>query len=136
MISIKPISSKQAWPIRHTVLYRQRENSEIKILDDAEGLHFGLYNNDELVSVLSWFQEKENAVLRKFGTVASMQNKGYGAKLLRYVIEYSKAKKIKILYCNASSSLVSYYLRFGFKLTGRQYQHDGSFFSVMELKLF
>jgi predicted GNAT family N-acyltransferase len=98
-------------------------------------LHFGLYKNDELVSVVSWFQEKQTSLLRKFGTVVEKQNKGYGTKLINYVIEYSRSLGIKILYCNASSSLISFYSRFGFKATNRTYQHDGEKFVVMELDL-
>ncbi len=135
MISIKPITAKQTWPIRHTVLYRQRANSEIKILNDADGVHFGLYINDGLVSVVSWFQENQTAYIHKFGTMEAMQNKGYGTKLLNYVIHFSKSKGITKLYCNASPAAVAFYQHFGFIAIGKTCQPDEKEFVEMELDL-
>ncbi|WP_423148968.1 GNAT family N-acetyltransferase [Rubrolithibacter danxiaensis] len=103
---------------------------EVTPLDDSQGVHFGLYENDELVSVVSLFKHGEKAWLRKFGTVEEKQYKGYGTRLLNYLINFSRSFGIKKLACNACDTAASFYRRFKFRETKRITNQDGSFIEL------
>ncbi len=135
MISIKPIEAKQAWPIRHKVMYPEMEYDDVKLPKDADGQHFGLFDGDQLVSVVSFFPEGEEAQFRKFATLAEKQGKGYGAMLLEFLIDLAKAAGIKRLWCNARQSALGFYQKHGFKETDRKFHQDGHDFVIIERSL-
>lgn len=135
MIAIKQIEAKQAWPIRHKVMYPEKEFDGIKLPNDADGQHFGLFEYDNLVSVVSFFSAGEIAQFRKFATLEEKQRGGYGSKLLQFIIDYSKSAGIKKLWCNARKSALDFYKKFGFKETGQEFSDNGQDFAIIELHL-
>lgn len=135
MISIKPIPPKQTWPVRYTVLPADKEFQDTKLLNDTEGYHLGLFEDDELISVISLFSEEQDMEFRKFGTVLRKQKKGYGSQLLSYLINYSKASGVKKLWCRALSTTCDFYRRFGFHEAQEVKDKNGNPFIVMELDL-
>ena len=135
MIVIKTITAQQTWPIRNTVMYPEKQLHEVILPNDADGTHFGLYEHDELVSVVSFFKDGNNAQLRKLATVAEKQGLGYGRTLLNYVIEHSKSLGAEKLWCNARKNKASFYKKLGFQETDKTYFQDGYHFVVMELHL-
>ncbi|MDF3078823.1 MAG: family acetyltransferase [Sphingobacteriaceae bacterium] len=135
MISIKQIEAKQAWPVRHKVMYPEKEFDGIKLPKDSTGLHFGLFEDDQLISVVSFFPDGEEAQFRKFATLDEKQRGGYGSQLLQYLIGYSKSAGIKKLWCNARKSAIGFYHKFGFKETGREFKDGDQEFVIIELGL-
>lgn len=135
MVSIKQIEAKQAWPIRHKVMYPEKEFDGIKLPNDSKGQHFGLFEYDQLISVVSFFSEGEMAQFRKFATLEEKQKGGYGSKLLEFLIDYSKSAGIKKLWCNARKSALGFYKKFGFTETGQEFNDDGQEFAIIELSL-
>lgn len=135
MISIQQIEAKQAWPIRHKVMYPEQEFDGIKLPQDSIGQHFGLFERDELISVVSFFPEGQEAQFRKFATLEEKQHAGYGSKLLQFLIDYSKSAGIKKLWCNARKNAINFYNRFGFHETGKTYSANGQDFVIIELEL-
>ncbi len=135
MISIKQIEAKQAWPIRHKVMYPEKEFDGIKLPNDAEGLHFGLFEYDQLISVVSFFNDGDSAQFRKFATLDEKQGGGYGSKLLKFIIDYCKTSGIKKLWCNARKSALGFYKKFGFVETGKTFSDGDQNFAIIELDI-
>ena len=115
MLTIKNIQASETWDLRHRVMAPNRSFDAIKLPKDEEGLHFGLFEEEKLISVISLFIENGTAQFRKFATEISEQNKGYGSVLLNHIIEESVKNNVKNLWCNARMSAFGFYEKFGFK---------------------
>lgn len=120
-IQIEQIPYYLTWRIRQEVMYPGQPIESVKLPDDAKGLHFGLYVNTKLVSVISLFENPESTQLRKFATLEIEQHKGYGTLLFKYVLEFCKDQNIHAIWCNARISAISFYNTFGFRETGNEY---------------
>ena len=125
MLEIKQIQPSETWEIRHRVMWADKPLDEVKLPNDDAGLHFGLFRNDILLSVISLFIENDKAQFRKFATETTEQGKGYGAKLLTHLIEESINKNVKTLWCNARTSSVGFYEKFGFEIVSETWVKDG-----------
>ncbi len=115
MLKIKNIQASETWELRHRVMAPNRPCDSIKLPKDENGLHFGLFQDDKLISVISLFINNETAQFRKFATEISEQNKGYGSILLNHIIEESIKNKVKNLWCNARTTALGFYEKFGFE---------------------
>lgn len=105
----------------------------IKLPEDADGKHFGLFVDDKLVSVISLFINKHEAQFRKFATLETEQGKGYGTKLLTYVISnVSKNFNITRLWCNARVEKTDFYSHFGLQPTEKKFTKGGIDYVIME----
>ena len=131
-LEIRKITPEEAWPIRHRVMWPGHPFDFVKVEEDPEGLHYGLFVKDELVSIVSLFVEGDKAQFRKFATEVPHQGKGYGTCLLNYLIEQVESMLVSSLWCNARVEKAGYYERFGFRKTERTYEKGGIAFVVME----
>jgi predicted GNAT family N-acyltransferase len=125
MLEIKQIQSSETWEIRHRVMWVGKSFEDVKLPNDDAGLHFGLLRDGVLLSVVSLFIENDIAQFRKFATETEEQGKGYGAKLLEYLIQECIEKKVKILWCNARTSASGFYEKFGLKVVSDAWVKDG-----------
>jgi len=122
LVEIKEISASQTWPIRHKAMWPNLPFDFIKLPEDSDGTHFGLFANGELVSVVSLFRTDIGvSQFRKLATKANEQEKGYGSKLLSHLIEFAKKQSYQTLWCNARVDKTSFYERFGMLKTQRTY---------------
>lgn len=135
-VRIEQIGFDLTWRIRHEVMYPHLPFDFIKLPDDPDGTHFGLYSNDQLTSAVSLFNSGHVYQFRKFATRIYAQGKGYGTLLLRHVISYVKGIGAEKLWCNARVSAAGFYHKFGFKETGQVSQNNGIDFVIMELQLY
>ncbi|GBG11060.1 N-acetyltransferase [Paenibacillus agaridevorans] len=131
-INIRRIDKEQAWLLRHLVMWPEKEFDFIKLDDDGLGKHYGLFEGDELVSVVSLFAQGDQAQFRKFATLATEQNKGYGSRLLSYVIGEAERAGVKRIYCNARVNKVAFYEKFGLRATGSAFSKSGKDYVIME----
>jgi phosphoribosylformimino-5-aminoimidazole carboxamide ribotide isomerase len=134
-MEIKPVPLPAIWSMRQTVMYPQESLDFVKLPDDEAGLHWGVYVKDELVSVISVFEQQGHVQFRKFATSVHHQRKGYGTVLLQYVLEWAKRKGKKSIWCNARSSATGIYRKFGMQATGATWQKWGFEFIKMEKQL-
>lgn len=134
-MEIKEINYKETWPIRHKVMWPEEKLDYIKLKDDAQGIHFGAYYNDLLVSVISLFIDNDEAQFRKFATLNDFQGKGIGSDLLKHTISYCIHNKIKRLFCNARLEKVDFYKRFGLVETDEVFCKKGTNYVIMEIIL-
>lgn len=107
----------------------------VKLENDHEGIHFGLFADNRLATVISLFNEGPLYRFRKFATVPDAQGKGFGKALLTYIIEYVTIMEGTKLWCDARVSASGFYRKFGFKETGQLSKKHGLDFVIMELQL-
>lgn len=135
MLSIQEIEKEQAWAIRHEVMYPELPFDSIKLIEDADAVHLGLFDDGRLTSAVSLFEDGNSVQFRKFATLDKYQGKGYGSRLLSHVIEHSRLQKADRLWCNARVKASGFYRKFNFSETDIRFNKDGYEFVVMELKL-
>lgn len=135
MIEIRQVLPSETWELRQKVMWPDKPIEFVVLENDAKGLHFGVFQNGSLVSVISLFVENSEAQFRKFATDKDFQGKGYGTKLLEYVVQQAKSLKISRLFCDARTSAIGFYERFGMKVVSDVFQKSGKDYVRMEIKL-
>lgn len=119
--SISKISAAETWPIRHKVMWPAQPFAFIQLPNDEQGLHYGLFLDKKLISVISLFINEENGQFRKFATLTNQQGKGYGGQLLHYIISIARNKGLSKIWCNARIEKANYYEKFKFRPTNKQF---------------
>ncbi len=131
-MEVKRIPYESTWNIRHEVMWPGQVIDYVKLPNDKNGSHFGLFVNDKLVSIVSAFISGEEAQFRKFATVKEEQGKGYGSKLLTYLMKELTTDRIERIWCNARVDKTGFYERFGMKKTDRSFSKGGIDYIIME----
>ncbi|MEJ5962516.1 GNAT family N-acetyltransferase [Pedobacter immunditicola] len=134
-IQIEQIHPALTWRIRHEAMYADKPFHFVKLDNDHDGIHFGLYADDQLTSVVSLFEEGDTCQFRKFATLPASQGKGFGGLLLEHIISYNRKNGIKKLYCNARVGAAAFYSKYGFLQTNKTWSKNGFDFVIMELAL-
>ena len=132
-MEIKEIEAPETWPLRHKVMWPNKPLDFVVLPNDEEGLHFGLFEKEMLVSVVSLFINGKEGQFRKFATDNYFQGRGYGTKLLNHLICEAKKLNIKSLKCNARVTAIEFYQRFGMKATSDIIRKNGKDYVMMEL---
>ena len=132
MSHIEQIPPELTWRIRRQVLYPDQEFAKAILDQDDEGMHFGLFYENKLISVVSIFRKENEIQLRKFATLEPYQNKGFGTELLKYLIELLRLDNCGKIWCNARKNASGFYTKFGFIETDETYHKDGYDFVIME----
>ena len=130
---IKQITQIQAWDLRHAVMWPDKPYDYIKLQGDETALHYGLFHEDELKSVISLFIEDGECQFRKFATLEGEQGKGYGSRLLEHVLKELKTRGIRRIWCNARTEKAGFYTRFGLRETDRRFTKGGKSYVIMEM---
>ena len=132
---IEQIAYQNTWPIRHKVMWPDHPFDFVKIPEDPSGQHYGLFVENQLVSIISVFIREDEAQFRKFATVIEHQGKGYGGKLLAYILAELEAQKMKRIWCNARMNKTALYERYGLMATNETYVKGGIDFVIMEKRI-
>ncbi|MEK4852336.1 GNAT family N-acetyltransferase [Paenibacillus sp. FSL H7-0756] len=131
-MEIKLIHKEEVWKLRHEVMWPEREPDYIKLADDDQGKHYGLYVGGRLVSVLSLFINGTEAQFRKFATLELEQGQGYGSKLLNTVLAEAEQAGVQRIFCNARTYKAGFYKKFGMQPTDEVFSTGGKDYVVME----
>jgi len=99
---------------------------------DAEGAHFGAFNDYKLVGVVSLFQEGSDFQFRKLAVDTSLQRIGIGNSLLQYITDYVQENGGKRIWCNARTAAIGFYMKADFIQTGQVFQKGGYDYEIME----
>lgn len=134
-VMIKDVSLDTVWKMRQSIMYPDESIDFVKLEDDKAGKHWGLYESDQLISVISLFEKDGVLQFRKFATVETMQGKGYGTKLLKHVVDWAIQNNIKSIWCNARKSATGLYEKFGMQQNGAGWKKYGIDFVKMEKQL-
>ncbi|MCH4553666.1 GNAT family N-acetyltransferase [Aestuariibaculum lutulentum] len=127
---IKIISAPETFPVRHPVL---RPGKPIETCNfDGDNLettfHLGIYNNNQLLGVVSYFKSSTNLLsealqyqLRGMAVLDTFQGKGLGNLLVAYGDTLLKEKKIQVVWCNAREVAKTFYKKNNFKVIGEPF---------------
>ena len=117
-MTILPIAPEATYALRHTVLWPDQPPAYVQLPEDAAGQHFGAFEGEELVSVISLFVDGEEARFRKFATTPARQGQGIGSALLAHTIAAARAAGATSIWCDARASALPFYQRFGMQPEG------------------
>ena len=131
-VKIKEIKAVETYHLRHQVMWPSKPMEFVRLENDQEGLHFGLYKGLEIVSVVSLFIKDNHAQFRKFATKTEEQGNGYGTLLLKYLMKVIASQDIKKIWCNAREDKTLFYERFGMLKTSEKFVKSGINYVVME----
>ncbi|AJY75630.1 GNAT family N-acetyltransferase [Paenibacillus beijingensis] len=131
-MDIRRINKEMAWELRHVVMWPDKDVDYVKLQDDDEGIHYGLFSNERVVSVISLFVDGDEAQFRKFATLRHEQGKGYGSKLLQYVLDEAQSMGIERIWCNARKNKAPFYAKFGLAQTPSIFSKGGIEYVIME----
>lgn len=123
---IQTINAEDTWPIRQRVFWPDQPISQGVLEDDDQGLHFGVFVHERLVSVGSLFPQGDSIRLRKLATIEDYQKLGLGSRLIEYLIDYARQQGYKTLWCSVHESSLPYYQNFGFERSDEPTVHKGS----------
>ena len=84
---IKEISAADTWQIRHQVMWPNKPLDYIKLDNDSQGKHYGLFSGNKLITVISIFIDGNKVQFRKFATLNEHQGHGFGTILLNHIFE-------------------------------------------------
>jgi GNAT superfamily N-acetyltransferase len=112
MVTIRPITPEQTYPLRHSVLWPDKPVEYVKVENDAEGYHFGAFANDELVAVISLFVSGKEGRFRKFAAHPDYQRQGIGTRLMEHIIAEARRLGATTLWCDARLDAADFYRRF------------------------
>ena len=129
---IKKINPEETWPIRHEILWPDHPYDFVKLEEDKEGFHYGVFVGDQLVTIVSLFVNGSDAQFRKLATLEDHQGKGHGSDLLNHVIEKAERKGAKKIWCNARADKSGFYQRFGMYETEKKFVKEGIDYVIME----
>ena len=102
--------------------------------EDNLGYHFGAFMDNELVGVVSLFQNGDDLQFRKFAVDKSAQGKGIGKTMLQHLINFALNENGKRLWCNARVTAIGFYLKHGFEHTGQSFSKNGFDYEILERK--
>jgi phosphoribosylformimino-5-aminoimidazole carboxamide ribotide isomerase len=132
-LSIEQVRPEVTWRLRQKVLYPQQHFLEMQLDEDADGIHFGGFQDDRLVCVVSLFKNDVNYQFRKLAVEHEYQHKGIGSKMLSYITDFVKNEGGKQLWCNARVSAIPFYIKHGFLHTGKLFSNkEGIEFEILE----
>ncbi|MET0946540.1 MAG: GNAT family N-acetyltransferase [Flavobacterium sp.] len=135
-MEIKAIKASETWEIRHKVMWPDQPFEFVQLVEDNFGLHFGVFDQEKLVSIVSCFIVCDEMQFRKLATLDEYQGKGIASLLLHHILELAKDMSLKKVWCNARSNKKSFYEKFGMRETGQTFVKLGQEFSIMEILLF
>ncbi len=123
------------WEMRQKVMYPHLSMEEIKLEEDNKGIHWGIKEDGQFVSVVSLFQHGSEWQFRKFATLEEVQGRGYGTLLLKWLVEFVQQKGATRLWCNARVNALGFYKKQDFEPFGETWNLLGFQFVKMQLLL-
>lgn len=132
-MEIRTIKASDTWQIRHEVMWPDQPFEFVQLEEDNLGLHFGAFENDKLVAIVSCFVSNDEMQFRKLATLHFYQGKGIASQLLLHIFESARAKKLKKVWCNARTEKKQFYEKFGMEDTGETFSKSGQEFTIMEI---
>lgn len=135
-MDIKRINPEDTWEIRHKVMWPNKTIDYVKLENDHSGIHYGIIEEGNIISVISLFISNDTAQLRKFATLHHKQGQGYGTKLLDHVIDEALRLGVRYIWCNARKERISFYKKFGLVETEDGFKKGGVEYIIMGKYLF
>lgn len=87
--SIQPITASQTYTLRHRLLWPDKPIEYVKVENDGEGYHSGVFHQNEIIAIISLFLRNAGIItarFRKFAVKPNFQHRGTGTGLLNHVM--------------------------------------------------
>lgn len=128
-MEIKECHISKVLPLRMSVLRPGRpiEEGMFPGDEDESTFHLGLYEEDELVTVASFYKEDNPDLegtgyrLRSMATEPDSRGKGYGKEILKYGLDKLREEGINYLWCNARTTASGFYEKMGFDIISDEF---------------
>lgn len=134
-MQIEEIEYNKVLQLRQEVMYPQEDINFVKLENDSDGIHVGIYKDEMLASVVSIFLEGRDVQFRKLATLEAYQNKGYASALLKWILAYAKEMKLNRVWANSRVNIYPFYEKLGFKKTGETFSKNGYDYLIIEYKI-
>jgi GNAT superfamily N-acetyltransferase len=131
-IEIREAKLAEILPVRHQVLWPDKPFAFVRVEGDEQGIHFGLYKDDLLVTVISLFGEGKSIRFRKFATLTGFQNQGFGRKMILHTIDYARERGFDRIWCDARLDALRFYERAGFEKFSTTFFKEGVAYCKIE----
>ncbi len=131
-MEIKKIKASDTWKIRHEVMWPDQPFEFVQLEEDDFGLHYGAFEDHQLVSIVSCFIDADVMQFRKLATLDAYQGKGIASALLSHIFKAAQEKGIKKIWCNARTQKKQFYEKLGMRDTGKVFTKAGQEFTVMD----
>lgn len=130
MYTCKRITTAETYLVRHPVLRKGKpiESCAFNGDDLHSTQHFGLFDADRLIGVLSLFVEKcdlfeteTQLQFRGMAVLESEQNKGIGEQLMRYAESQITVQRPYLIWLNSREKAISFYKKMGYQCIGEPF---------------
>ena len=131
---IKEITANETFSVRQPILRPGRPIESCHFEGDnlISTIHFGYYNEADLIGVISVFKnasENFNAEkqfqIRGMAVLENHQKKGIGAVLVLHTENLLKTEGKHLIWFNARETAVGFYKKLGYKIIGEQFEITG-----------
>ena len=129
MIEIKVPNTQEEWDSYYDLRYRilreplGKERGSERNEGDETGMHFALYENQELLAVARLDKVDENTCQARFVAVEShLQGKGYGKKIMQAIEHEATKLNYTKLILHARDYALPFYEKLGYSLVGPSYK--------------
>ena len=107
----------------------------MKMEEDEDGYHFGAFEDNKLVGVVSLFKHADDWQFRKLAVVGNGQGKGIGTQLLACITGFVERENGTKIWCNARLSATGFYEKLGYSRIGEEFHKNGVDYIRMETNL-
>ena len=124
---VKKITALETYIVRQEVLRKGKpiETCHFNGDDATITTHFGLFENENIIGVVSVFKtnsllfsEKTQFQIRGMAVLENFQSKGYGEQLLKAAENFCWQEKANLIWFNAREKAVSFYKKSGYTVLG------------------
>jgi len=124
------INASDTYQIRNQVLRAGRpvEDCHFSHDEDEQTFHLGAFIDKQLVSVASFYFEKNDVLseeyqyrLRGMATLEGHRGKGLSSSLLKTAFPIIKQNFCQLLWCNARTGAQGFYQKVGFEKIGEEF---------------
>lgn len=134
-ISIEQIRPELTWRLRQQVLYPTQKLYDMELDEDQDGIHFGAFTDELLVGIISLFQKNKSFQFRKLAVLPEYQKMGIGNSLLNRVEEFTRAESGTVIWCNARTTAIGFYMKAGYVHTGKLFSKNGFDYEILEKEI-
>ena len=131
MTNIKKITDLETYFVRHAILRKGKPIETCKFEGDdlPTTHHFGYYLNDELIGIVSIFQNNNSIFaannqyqIRGMAVLELHQKKGIGDLLVKHSEEYCKKMQSDLIWFNARTAAIGFYEKLNYTKVGTAFE--------------
>ena len=134
MKKIKQITALETISVRHPVLRAEKPIASCHFDGDTleTTLHFGMYDSDDLLGVISLFDAKNDSFttgkqfqIRGMAVLKQHQKLGLGKMLIIHVEKHCYRQKPNLIWFNARMEALDFYTKMGYLTKGLPFEIKG-----------